>query len=110
MRTSASSLSAMAISVRSASVLQAGGDPQLLEAGELAKASGRPLQIRMNLQLKVAGSKSYAGWRDTSWTVSVSGAEEAELVKDALQAFFGAVATGRLGELTEVLSEFGGGR
>lgn len=100
----------MAISVRSASVLQAGGDPQLLEAGSLAQQVGRPLQIRVSLQLKVAGTKSYVGWRDTSWTVSVGGAEEAEQVKDALQAFFGAVATGRLGELTEVLSGFQGGR
>lgn len=98
------------ISVRSASVLQAGGDPQLLDAGRHAEAAGRPLLIRVSLQLKVAGSKSYVGWRDSSWTVSVPGAEEAEQVKAVLQACARAMATGKLYELAQVLDGFGGGR
>ena len=104
------SVSLMAISVRSLAVQQAGGDPQLQEAAQQAQAAGEPLQIRFSPQVYKPATRTYASWRDTSWTVGVPGAEEAEQVKAAVEAFFAAVATGDVEGLRGVLVAFRGER
>lgn len=103
-------LSPMTISVRSMTLAQAGGDPQLADAMALADAKGEPLQIRMQPQLYRAGERTYQGWKDTSWTVGVPTVAEAEELRDALGAFFEAVAVGELAELTATLRAWRAGR
>lgn len=94
----------MAISVRSTAIHQAGGDPEIAQAAAEAIAAGETLLIRVSPQLY--RNKAYSGWRATAWTVSVPGVEEGEAFKEALTAFFAAVATGELPALVATLEGF----
>lgn len=100
----------MEISVKSTTRLQSGPDAQLLEAAQWAKDAGEALQIRLSPTFYRPSLRSYQSWRDTSWTIEVGQPDEAPAIKDALEAFFGALATGGVGELTEVLKGFKAGR
>lgn len=100
----------MEIAVRSTTRLQSGPDTQLLEAAQWAKEAGEALQIRLSPTFYKPSARSYQSWRDTSWTIEIVQPDEAPEIKDALEAFFGALATGGVRELTEVLQGFKAGR
>jgi len=100
----------MEISVRSTSRLMSGLDPQLQEVAQWPREDGEGLLIRFSPSFYKSHARSYHSWRDTSWTVEVPNVAEAAEVKASLEAFFEALATGAVGELTEVLREFKAGR
>lgn len=98
--------SLMTITVKSTVMLQGGLDSRLQEIAEQAEKAGQPIKIRIPLQLYRQAGNAYTGWNDSLWSVEVPGVTEAEAVRQALVAFFGALATGRLDALTDGLKGF----
>lgn len=96
----------MGITVKSTVMLQGGLDSRLQEIAEQAQKVGQPIKIRVPLQLYRPQGNAYTGWNDSLWTVEAPGVVEAEAVRQAMVAFFGALATGRLEALTDGLKEF----
>ena len=100
----------MEIAVRSMTRLQSGPDTQLLEAAQWATEAGEGLQIRFSPSFYRPAMRSYQNWRDTSWTVEIAKPDDCVVLKPTLEAFFEALATGAVEELTNMLREFKRGR
>lgn len=91
-------------------VQTSGRDPELDRNEEASTKLGAALALRGNLFSYNPETQRYAQWQGASWSVQIwpPSADVAATIGQALGAFWAAVGTGRLADLTKTLKTFAG--
>lgn len=71
---------------------QAGPEESLLRVAAAVNQLGAAIRMRVNVQLWDPEQKQYVSWKGQIWKVEVVDAEQARILRDAMEGFFDLVA------------------